>query len=165
MPTPRMLTRASVVMGSQFRLLSTARAARVAVLLASDLGAQIAAGGAAYVLWALPARGQSLALYLQIAPLVSLFLFGYGQAGLYPGFGLGPVEILRRLSYVTAFGYLVLAAFGFALKLPPLYSRVTFALALALSLLTVPLARVLVSRLATRWCWWNEPAAVIGTGD
>jgi Undecaprenyl-phosphate galactose phosphotransferase WbaP len=152
-------------MGSEFRLLSTARAARVAVLMASDLAALIAAGGAAYVLWALPARGQSLALYLQIAPLVSLFLFGYGQAGLYPGFGLGPVEILRRLSYVTGFGFLVLAAFGFALKLPPLYSRVAFVLALGFSLLTVPVARVLVSRLATHWRWWKEPVAVIGTGD
>ena len=97
-----------------------ARAARIAVLCAADLSALIGAAALAYLLWALPARGQSLALYLQLAPLISLFVFGYAQAGLYPGFGLGPVEILRRLSYVTAFGFLILAAFSFALRLQPL---------------------------------------------
>lgn len=135
------------------------------MLGAGDLCALAAAGASAYMLWALPARGQSLTLYLQIAPLTSLFLFGYAQAGLYPGFGLGPVETFRRLSYVTAFGFLVLAAFSFALKLPPLYSRVTFTLAFAFSLVMVPVARVLIFNLARRWHWWNEPVVVIGTGD
>src|SRR4249920_1396647 len=137
MPTPRMLTRGSLLMGSRHRLL-WGRATRVAVLCAGDLCALFFAGLLAYMLWALPARGQSITLYLQIAPLVLLFSFGYAQAELYPGFGLGPVEILRRLSYVTAFGFLVLAAFSFALKLPPLYSRGTFILAFAFSLLMVP---------------------------
>lgn len=135
------------------------------MLGAGDLCALVAAGASAYMLWALPARGQSLTLYLQIAPLVSLFIFGYAQAGLYPGFGLGPVETFRRLSYVTAFGFLVLAAFSFVLKLPPLYSRVTFALAFAFSLVMIPVARVLIFHLARRWHWWNEPVVVIGTGD
>lgn len=135
------------------------------MLGAGDLCALVAAGASAYMLWALPARGQSLTLYLQIAPLVSLFIFGYAQAGLYPGFGLGPVETFRRLSYVTAFGFLILAAFSFVLKLPPLYSRVTFALAFAFSLVMTPAARVLIFHLARRWRWWNEPVVVIGTGD
>ena len=142
---------------------SLARAARVVVLGAGDMSALVVAGLAAYLLWALPARGQSLNLYLQLAPLLLIFIIGYARAGLYPGFGLGPVEILRRLSYVTAFGFLVLAAFSFALKLPPLYSRVTFMLALAFSLVTVPVARVLVSACARRWPWWNEPVVVVGT--
>jgi Undecaprenyl-phosphate galactose phosphotransferase WbaP len=93
-----------------------------------------------------------------------LFLAGYAQAGLYPGFGLGPVETLRRTSYVTAFGFLVLAAFSFALKLPPLYSRITFVLALMLSLVLVPVARAGVSTLARRTRWWREPVVIIGTG-
>ena len=142
-----------------------ARAARIAVLCAADLSALIGAAALAYLLWALPARGQSLALYLQLAPLISLFVFGYAQAGLYPGFGLGPVEILRRLSYVTAFGFLILAAFSFALRLQPLYSRVTFALALGLSLVAVPIARVLIARAARHWSWWSEPVVIVGTGE
>ena len=142
-----------------------ARAARIGLLAATDLGALVVAGAAAYIVWALPALGQSATLYVQLAPLTTLFLFGYAQAGLYPGFGLGPVETLRRLSYVTAFGFLVLAAFSFALKLPPLYSRVTFLLAFAFSLATVPVARVLAFRVAHRWRWWSEPVAVIGAGE
>jgi Undecaprenyl-phosphate galactose phosphotransferase WbaP len=93
-----------------------------------------------------------------------MFVVGYAQAGLYPAFGLGPVETLRRLTYVTAFGFLVLAAFSFALKLPPLYSRVTFTLAFILSLVIVPLGRVLVLHAARRWAWWHEPVVVVGTG-
>jgi Undecaprenyl-phosphate galactose phosphotransferase WbaP len=142
-----------------------ARLARFAVLAATDLCGLVLAAVSAYVLWALPARGQSITLYLQLAPLVFLFLFGFAQAGLYPGFGLGPVEILRRTSYVTVFGFLTVAAFSFALKLPPLYSRVTFGFALAFSLVTVPVARWIVSRLSRRWPWWNEPVVIVGTGD
>ena len=141
------------------------RLARVAVLGASDLGALVFSGLAAYLLWALPIKEQPIAIYVGLAPLLSLFLLGYAQAGLYPGFGLGPVETLRRLSYVTAFGFLVMAAFSFALKLDPLYSRVTFAIAFALSLGAVPISRALVSAVADRWHWWNEPVVVVGTGD
>ena len=142
----------------------SARLGRAAVLAAADIAALIVSAIAAYLLWALPVRSQSLALYLQLAPLILLFVAGYAQAGLYPGFGLGPVETLRRTSYVTAFGFLVLAAFSFALKLPPLYSRVTFVLALILSLMLVPLVRAAVSALARRTRWWREPVVVIGWG-
>ena len=143
-----------------------ARGARMAVLAASDAVALLLAGLAAYLLWALPARRQSLTLYLEIAPLLLVFLAGYAQAGLYPGFGVGPVETLRRLSYATAVGFLVLAAFAFAVKLPPVYySRVTFTLAFALSLVLVPVTRALIVRWARRWNWWAEPVVVIGTGE
>src|SRR5947207_15953479 len=78
------------------------RLARIAALGGTDLLALVLAAGVAYALWALPAKGQSIALYIGLAPLLGLFSFGYAMAGLYPGFGLGPVETLRRLSYVTA---------------------------------------------------------------
>lgn len=143
----------------------TARVARVLVLCAGDSFALLLAGLSAYALWALPARGQSLSLYLEVVPVIAVFLVGYAQAGLYPGFGVGPVETLRRLSYATTFGFLVLAAFSFALKLPPLYSRVTFTMALAFSLVLVPGVRAVVLRWARRWSWWAEPVVVIGTGE
>jgi len=143
----------------------TARVVRIALLCACDVGAITAAVVLAYAVWALPARGQPLSLYLQLLPLISLFVLGYAQAGLYPGFGLGPVETLRRLSYVTAFGFLVLAAFSFALKLPAVYSRATFAFAFAFSLLVVPAVRAMVFHWAGRHDWWGEPVVVIGTGE
>ena len=134
------------------------------LLAISDVAALSSAVAVAYVLYALPRRQQSAVMYLELAPLVVLFVAGYARAGLYPGLGLGPVETLRRLTLVTASGFLVLAAFSFALKLPHLYSRVTFVLALVLSLAFVPLGRFALLSVARRWRWWLEPVAVIGTG-
>jgi Undecaprenyl-phosphate galactose phosphotransferase WbaP len=118
----------------------------------------------AYFAWAWPVRQQTAAIYIDLAPLVALFLAGYARAGLYPGLGLGPVEILRRQTYVTTFGFLMLAAFSFALKLPHLYSRATFMLAYVVSLLLVPLGRAAIFAVARHWHWWAEPVVVIGTG-
>ncbi|MGE0705784.1 MAG: hypothetical protein AB7P22_17825, partial [Vicinamibacterales bacterium] len=140
------------------------RAARVSILAVTDAAVLGLAVACAYVVWALPQRQQPVDLYLELVPLLGLFIMGYAQAGLYPGFGLGPVETLRRVSYVTGFGFLILAAFSFALQLPHLYSRVTFVLAVALSLLLVPLGRALVFHVANRWSWWAEPVVVVGTG-
>jgi len=161
-PAPARTASPRPVAAEQYR---ATRLARVALLAATDMGALLVAGAAAYVLWALPVKQQSIALYAGLTPLLLLFILGYAQAGLYPGFGLGPVETLRRLSYVTAFGFLVLAAFSFALKLDPLYSRVTFAIAFVLSLAAVPLGRTLVLGWAQRRSWWTEPVVVVGTGD
>jgi Undecaprenyl-phosphate galactose phosphotransferase WbaP len=144
----------------------SARLGRLILLIGTDLSALILSGIAAYVLWAMPMKEQPLGLYLGLVPLLPLFVLGYALAGLYPGFGLGPVETLRRCTYVTGFGFLVLAAFSFALKLGPLlYSRVTFAIALVISVCAVPIGRALVSNIARRFPWWNEPVVVIGTGD
>jgi Undecaprenyl-phosphate galactose phosphotransferase WbaP len=141
-----------------------ARAARLTVLASVDLVMLALAGALAYLIWALPARGQSAGMYIELLPLVGLFIAGYARAGLYPGLGLGPIETLRRLSTVTTFGFLVLAAFSFALKLPHLYSRVTFLLAFVLSLLLVPLGRLALFYAARNRDWWAEPVVVIGTG-
>ena len=114
------------------------QALRVLLLASTDLLALWLSSSVAYLLWARAVHGQAADMYLGLAPLLTLFLAGYLAADLYPGFGLGPVESLRRTWLVTAFGFLVLAAFTFAIKLPHLYSRVTFAIALALSLIAVP---------------------------
>ena len=84
--------------------------------------------------------------------------------GLYLGFGVGAVETLRRLSCCTSFAFLVLAAGSFALKLPPQYSRLSFAIAWGASLVTVPLWRFLVLSVASHWQWWGEPTVLIGGG-
>lgn len=138
------------------------RALRVAVLAASDFASLVAAGTLAYLAWARPMRGQPAELYLGLVPLLPLFLAGYALAGLYPGFGLGPVETLRRLTRVTGFGFLVLAAVTYAFKLPHLYSRVTIVFTFALALVLVPAGRWLVGAVASRWRGWREPVVVIG---
>ncbi len=138
------------------------REARVGVMVATDLAALAASGGLAWLLWALPMRQQALELYLQLWPLPLFFLAGYAQAGLYPGTGLGPVETLRRLTWVTGVTFLVVAALSFALKVPYVYSRLTFAIAFLLAIVVVPLARLVALGFLARTGWWPEPVVVAG---
>jgi Undecaprenyl-phosphate galactose phosphotransferase WbaP len=138
--------------------------ARIGILLLTDMLALLAAGVVGYLLWARPVSQQSLELYTDLLPLLWLFPLGYAGMGLYPGFGVGAAETLRRLSYCTSFVFLVLAAGSFALKLPHYYSRMTFAIVWGTSLAFVPLWRFLVLSVACRWRWWGEPTVLIGDG-
>ncbi len=138
-----------------------AGAARVAVLAASDLVALLLAGALAYLLWARPVHGQSVSLYLPAAPVTLLIVLAYAQGRLYPGFGLGPVEVLRRYWLITAAAFVAMASLVFALKLDHVYSRMSLGLALGLSLVLVPLVRSLILRLTRRWKWWPQPVAVV----
>ena len=140
------------------------RVARNVLLGGSDAVMLSLAVAIAYLSYAAPVRSQPAETYVALAPLIAIFLAGYASAGLYPSLGLGPVQTLRRLSYVTTFGFLMVAAFSFVLKLPPVYSRVTFMIALGLSLVLVPLGRFALFSVAQRWPWWTEPVVIIGTG-
>ena len=136
--------------------------ARVGVLAASDFSALIVAGVAAFELWASRAHGQPAALYLPAAPAAILIVLAYGQGRLYPGFGLGPVgEIIAATGSSPEYPY-GLAALVLLLKLDNIYSRMTLAIALGLSLLLVPLFRWLTVRIGRRQQWWPEPVLLLG---
>jgi len=141
------------------------RPARVATLILSDVLALLVAGSAAYLLWALPVRNMSAEMYLELWPFLALFILGYAQAGLYPGFGLGPVETFRRFSLVTFFSLTILAAVTFAFKLPHQYSRITFGVAFLLSIVAVPAFRYLTLAVTRRWSWWHQPVVLVGKGS
>ena len=140
-----------------------APALRVLLLAAVDAAALATAGAVAYVLWAEPVRNQPAGLYLSLLPGVLIFVAGYAQAGLYPGFGLGAVETLRRYWLVTGGGFLVLAAVTFTLKVPHQYSRMTYGLTLVFAFVLVPLARAGALRLLRRFRWWPEPVVLVGS--
>lgn len=142
-----------------------ARAARIFILLLADVAALLAAALLAYVLWAWPVRHQPLAAYGELFPLLFLFPLGYAGAGLYPGFGLGVPETLRRISYCTSFAFLLLAATSFVMQLSHSHSRITFLLAWGASLVAVPFFRLLTLYLARQWRWWGEPAVLVGNGQ
>jgi len=118
----------------------------------------------AYLVWASPVRQQPLIAYLELAPFTLLFLISYARAGLYPSLGLGPVEVLRRVSLATTFSFGVLATFSFVFKLEHFYSRVTFLIAYGFALVLMPLGRAALTSLSNRWSWFAEPVVVIGTG-
>jgi Undecaprenyl-phosphate galactose phosphotransferase WbaP len=144
---------------------------RLAVLAETTLLALADAAGLvlswliAFFIWAGPVLHQPGIVYLELLPLLPLMLLAYAEGGLYPGFGLGAVLILRRLTLRTSFVYFALAAITFALKLPHRHSRVTFTLAWAMSLLLVPLLRFALLGLTRRLAWWGEPAVVVGSGE
>lgn len=142
-----------------------ARSLRVAILLASDLVALLACSVAAYFVWAKALLRQSANVYLPLLPLMLLFPLAYGAGDLYPGFGIGAVQTLRRLTLRTSFVMLALISFTFTLKLPARYSRVTVALIWLGALVAVPVVRYLVLNFAKGWGWWTEPAILVGRGE
>jgi Undecaprenyl-phosphate galactose phosphotransferase WbaP len=138
---------------------------RVAMLVLSDAAAIFSAAAAAYLLWAGTIQGQPVDLYLRLAPLMILFPVSYFAAGLYPGFGLGAVETLRRLFNCTTASFVSLAAVGFVSAQAPLYSRASFAIAWALASVLVPLFRFSLLAAAVELQWWKEPSLVVGSAE
>lgn len=142
-----------------------ARPASVAALAFADVTGLVMAVALAYEVWARPVLGQATWVYLEILPLLPLVLLAFAEGGLYPGFGLGAVETLRRLSLRISFVYVILAAITWVIKLPHRHSRVTFAIAWGASLVVVPLLRVAMLALLRRTRWWGEPTVLIGSGE
>ena len=150
--------------GEASRSLRWPRMVCIAVLLLTDMVALSVAVFLGYLLWTRPVLRQPSSVYMDLIPLLLLFPLGYAGAGLYPGFGMGAVETLRRLSCCTSAVFLVMAAFSFVFKLPPHYSRMAFAIAWGASLVALPLLRFLVLVVVSRWRWWGEPTVLVGSG-
>jgi Undecaprenyl-phosphate galactose phosphotransferase WbaP len=141
------------------------RWARVALLVLADGAAILVAATVAYLVWARLVRHQRPDVYLELLPLLPAFFLANANVGLYPGFGLGAVETLRRLTLATSSVFVSLAAVAFAIKLAPVYSRMTFALAWAGAVVLLPVTRYLLLVAAHRWRWWGEPCIVVGGGE
>jgi len=133
------------------------------VLSMSDMGALVLSFACGYVAWSHLVLAQPLSAYVEVLPLLWLFPVAYAVVGLYPGFGLGVVETLRRQFYSTSLAFLALAAASFVFKADPRYSRVTFTITWVVALAMVPLMRSFTLSVAKRFRWWLEPAVVFGT--
>lgn len=94
---------------------------------------------------------------------VLLFPLGYGLAGLYPGYGLSPVESSRRRVQVTFFLFLVLVAWEW-LFLREGWSRGLLLLAMGWALVLVPLGSVGVREVLARLGLWGVPVLILGAG-
>jgi len=134
------------------------------VMAATDTASLFVAATVAYLVWAGPVKHQTAALYLRLWPLMGLPLLVYWRSELYPGFGLGGVEMLRRLSTSTSVVFLFLLGFEFVFKVPQRYSRMAAGLAWLLALVLVPLGRFVVLAVVRRQKWWASPCVLLGTG-
>jgi Undecaprenyl-phosphate galactose phosphotransferase WbaP len=129
----------------------------------SDLTALLAAALVAYVVWPRLVLGQPIEIYTRLIPLMALFPLILGIEGLYPGFGLGAAETIRRLVSGTSLSFIMVAGASFVLKASPEHSRVAFALAWLLSVAMLPLMRFFTLTIVRRLQWWGEPTIVIGS--
>jgi Undecaprenyl-phosphate galactose phosphotransferase WbaP len=139
------------------------RFARVALLLGSDVVALFSSWLFAYFVWVAPVLNQKPAIYAGLLPLLLTFPLAYMANGLYPGFGLGAVETLRRISFSTTFSFIAMAACSFVFKASAVYSRMAFVIAWSMSLLAVPLLRFAVLSSVSSLNWWGEPTVIFGT--
>ena len=140
-----------------------AKALRVFSLLLCDLFSVSVAYTLGYVLWADPILHLDYRSYSHVGFLLPVFLLAYGIAGMYPGFGLGAVETVRRLSYTTCGVFLLFTAIDFALKTEGRMSRMSFAIAWTGAMVLVPLVRFVMLSLAHGLRWWGEATVVVGT--
>ena len=87
-------------------------------------------------------------VYAGIWTLVPLFTVSYGLGGLYPGFGVSAIQLIRTLSRQTSLVFVVIA--GSAYAMPPAGDPPVrmFVLWWTASLACVPLMRVQVSSVA-----------------
>jgi Undecaprenyl-phosphate galactose phosphotransferase WbaP len=142
--------------------LRRATAGQIVILLLCDICALTLAALLAYWLWAHRVLHQPITVYLDLAPLLILFPLTYAVGLLYPGFGLGAVETLRRLVDCTNLSCLFIAAATFAFQADPLYSRMTFAIFWTAALVAVPMTRFLMLSVVSHMAWWGEPAIIFG---
>src|SRR5579883_685579 len=145
--------------------LRRATAVQIGILLLCDVYAILFSAAVAYWLWADHILHQSIALYIHLIPLLILFPITYAVGLLYPGFGIGAVETLRRLVGCTSLSCLCIAAASFALQAHPLYSRVTFAIFWATAVVAVPMSRFLMLSMVSHLSWWGEPSIIFGRPD
>ena len=135
---------------------------RVGILLCCDVATLSVTAAAGYLAWARPVLHQPVSEYAAILPIFLLFPAVYAIAGLYPGFGLGAVETLRRLVHSTNLSFLGLTLASFLLKTDRGYSRVTLAVTWLVALAAVPLARFVLLATVSQLKWWKEPAVIFG---
>ena len=82
-----------------------------------------------------------------------------------PGIAMNPVDELRRTTYATTIGYLLVIGATFFGKAGSDYSRLIFVGAWAMSLVSVVLTRNAVRKFLGPMSWWGIPIVVLGAGS
>jgi Undecaprenyl-phosphate galactose phosphotransferase WbaP len=138
---------------------------RFLALLASDATALLASALVACYLTIGLDSAEGRRACAGMAALVPFLTAGYWIGGLYPGFGVSAIQLMRTVSRQTTLVFLVLAGSSYALPLAGSYSRGAFALWWLGSLVAVPWARWLLSSAASSWSWWREPVLLFGCAN
>lgn len=137
------------------------RVAVVSTLLFGDLAAIALACVMAYLVRSLFGHLDSK-LYLHFSPALGLFPLTFMYTGRYPGYGLNPVEQLRKTFRSTTLVWLLLIAFSLMFKVGDQLSRPVILGGWFLTLILVPLTHAGLRSLLSRTALWGEPVIILG---
>ncbi len=107
------------------------------------------------------APNYALGFYLQLYPVISLFLLAFLLQGLYPGILVHPAEEIRRVSYGVTTVFLLIAAATFLTRDAVSYSRSVFILTWSVGIPAILLARTVTRRTLCQRAWWGVPARLL----
>ena len=138
-------------------------AGRVIALLVSDTLALFASAAAAS-LATLGDRAEAIGGFLAGSlAMVPILAAAFALGGLYPGFGVSAIHLLRTVTGQTSLVFLIVAGTTYVLLRAPTYPPATLAVWWLCSLLAVPLSRWLLSSVAASRGWWREPVMLFGS--
>ena len=133
------------------------------VLILVDLSSLITAGFLSISLQTLLLPQVALDYY-QIVPFIILCILAYGIFGLYPAFGISPVDELRKLTISSSIVILVMSIVTIWLSNPRGYSYLYLTLTWLIGLVLVPLGRPLMRMINAHLGFFGEPIVVVGYG-
>lgn len=105
------------------------------------------------------------AQYYALLPLLLIFIPANLIARLYPGNGISPHEELRSTTYAISIVMILLAVFLFLTQRGMQFSRFVFIAFWFLSVVFVPVLRLLAKKVGFLVGLWGEPIAIIGFGS
>src|SRR5215210_229343 len=138
----------------------------VLVLIFSDILLALAVWQVAFVLQSILGRWPLSEIAIaSTLPYLVVWVGLRASLGLYPGYGLGQVEELRRQTFALLATMGVTLVFAFASQLGDSLSRVLlFGWSLGL-LLAAPIGRQFVKRAMMRGGLWGKPVVILGTKE
>ncbi len=110
-----------------------------------------------------PIYWETVAVHSYIVIGLSIILFA--SSGLYPAFGMSGQSETWNVVKAIAIAFLITSVAVFALKQGQNLSRFFFLSAWALSSIVVPITRLYVQNLGSRFDFWRYRAAIVGKSD
>jgi Undecaprenyl-phosphate galactose phosphotransferase WbaP len=137
----------------------------IALIILSDTLSLLVATGISIAFRYLFAGGADLHAYLRLWPFLSVFLVVYGAVGLYPAIGMSPPDELRRVMISSVILFYGMAAVTMAFRGASRPFTPTLVVAVALSVVLLPLMRALTRQLFAERAWWGYPAVIFGRNN
>src|SRR5215216_864877 len=132
-------------------------------LISSDILLALAIWQAAFMLQGVWGHGPlSWIAFASMVPYVIVWVGLRAALGLYPGYGLGPIEELRRQTFALFATLAITAVFAFASQVSDSLSRVLLFAWIVGLLLLAPVARYFVKRAMMKLGVWGKPVVVLG---